>query len=281
MSIVRRFGFKHALVVAALFGGIGAGAVAAVAVPVPQWPPLPPPPTPECGYCYNVDIPNSTTASANDLHVTLQGPTKICSHYLGDANPFGAPGTSVNGNKITLNFASSTKWVKPGEIAHIGFCVDSPVSGMVQGDYHSLPPFYWTRQRVFIGDIVAVGHAWQVTRADIGTLSPVVTLVNTTGTSIRIRQMDWAVVNEAIPLNDLMWDGLADALEWQPLPGGHLQAASGDQPSFFQAPIPAEFEPGDGRHVVFRVWAEDAANPRKFNRGLGQASIATLAQQAQ
>ncbi|MBN1208691.1 MAG: hypothetical protein JXB05_27770 [Myxococcaceae bacterium] len=280
MSFIRRFGIKRALVVAAITGGLGALAAAALPVP-PPWPPPPPPPTSDCGYCYNVDIPNTTSTGANDLHVTLQGPSKICNHYTGGLNPFGLPATQINGNKITVDFASATTWVQPGEIAHIGFCVNSPVSGMVQGDYNSLPPFYWTRRRIITGDIIAVGHAWQVVRADLGTLSPVVTLINTTPTNIHIRQIDWAVVNDAIPLNDLMWNGLEQALEWQPLPGGQLEPASSEAPSFFQAPIPAEFEPTDSRHIVFRVWAEDAADPRKFNRGLGQASIATLAQQDQ
>jgi hypothetical protein len=196
-------------------------------------------------------------------------------------NQFGTPSMSVQSNRIELNYASSTNWVQPGQMAHIGFCTNSPVTGMVTGHTNAaLPPFYWTRQRVFIGDVIAVSHSWEAVRSDVG-LSPVVSVLNTTPRDLHIRQVDWAVVDKPVALDDLMWTGLEKSLEWQPLlQGSILSQGTEEAPGFLRMPIPLTFEQGDSRHIIFRVWAEDPKDPKNMNRGLGQASLAALAEQA-
>jgi hypothetical protein len=185
----------------------------------------------------------------------------------------------VDGNRIELTYASASASVAPGQIAHIGFCTNSPVTGMVTGhNAGGLPPFYWTHDRIYIGDIVAVGHAWEAVRTDIG-ISPVVDVINTTPRDIHIRQLDWAVVDQAIELNHLMWDELAQEVNWQPvLKDAVLSSGTEDAPGVLRMPLPLAFQPGDPRHVVFRVWAEDPKDPQNMNRGLGQASLASLAE---
>jgi hypothetical protein len=254
---------------------------AATNVPNPPWPPLPPPPVNNCSYCYNVDIKNTTWTSANDLHVTLQGPSEICSWYTGSWNPFGLPtnATLTAPNTFQVDFASSTNFVHRGEIAHIGFCSNSPVAGMVSGDYNALPPFYWTRDGRKIGRILPVSHSWEVAHIDVGTIA-VLSFINPTQDPIRVRQVDFALVDKALPLNDLMWDGLAGALEWQPLQRETLiPAGSNEAPGFLRSELPLVFRAGDPRHVVFRVWAEDVRNPENLNRAVGQAPLSSLAAQ--
>jgi hypothetical protein len=278
MKVISQSHVKRGLIVVAI-ALCGAGVIGAASIPG-TWPP-PMPPSGCSSYCYNVDITNNTLNAANDLHVTLWGPTEICSHYLGSLNQFGTPGMNTYSNRIELHYASSTNWVQPGEIAHIGFCTNSPVTGMVTGHTNAgLPPFYWTRQRMFIGDVIAVGHAWHAVRADVG-ITPAVSVINTTPKDIRIRQVDWAVATEAIALDDLMWTGLENALEWQPLlQGGILPRGTEESPGFLRAEIPLVFQQGDPRHLVFRVWAEDPQDPQNMNRGLGQASLKALGAQA-
>ncbi|MBJ6765217.1 hypothetical protein JGU66_31010 [Myxococcaceae bacterium JPH2] len=280
MSFLPRFGAKRALLLAAaavVTTGVSASALSSY---IPSWPPPPMPPgSTECTeFCYNVDITNNTPNAANDLHVTLTGPTKICTHYLGSLNPFGTPREVHSGNVTDLHFQSNTAWVQPGEIAHIGFCTNSPVAGMTKGhNAGNLPPFYWTKQRIFIGDVIAVGHQWANFRDDLVAVDPGVVLSNTTGTVIHVRQVDFALVDKPIALDKLMWSTLDKELEWQPVAqGGTLPPGSEDAPGFFQAPFPVELKADDPRTVIFRFWAEDPKDPSNMNRGLGQASVASL-----
>jgi hypothetical protein len=272
-------GMKRALALALTTCSLAVSA--ATSVPNPPWPPVPPPPTNACGYCYNVDIKNNTWWAANDLHVTLQGPTQICQWYTGSWNPFGAP-TNVSftaPNTFQVDFASSTNFVNRGAIAHIGFCSNSPVAGMVSGDYNALPPFYWTRDGKRIGRVLPVSHSWEVAQVDMGTVA-VLSFLNPTPEPIRVRQVDFALVDRAIPLNDLMWDGLAGALEWQPLQrDAFIPAGSNDAPGLLRSELPLVIKAGDPRLVVFRVWAEDAADPSNLNRAVGQAPLSSLAAQ--
>lgn len=254
---------------------------AATSVPNPTWPPVPPPPTNTCSYCYNVDIKNNTWTATNDLHVTLQGPTEICRWYLGSWNPFGAP-TNVSltaPNTFQVDFASSTNFVNPGDIAHIGFCSNSAVAGMVSGDYNALPPFFWTRDGKRVGRVLPVSHSWDVAQLDVGTVA-VLSFINPTSEPIRVRQVDFAVVDQAIPLNDLMWEGLAGSLQWQPLQrDAFIPAGSNEAPGLLRSQLPLVINAGDPRHVVFRVWAEDVLDPSNLNRAVGQAPMSALAQQ--
>ncbi|MBU8899441.1 hypothetical protein DRW03_28860 [Corallococcus sp. H22C18031201] len=284
MSFLRRFGAKRALLLAAAAVATTGVSASAFSSYIPNWPPPPmPPESTECNaYCYNVDITNNTPNAANDLHVTLVGPTKICTHYLGSLNPFGTPREVRSGNVTQLTYWSNTAYVQPGQIAHIGFCTNSPVTGMVKGhNAGDLPPFYWTKERFHIGDVIAVGHEWANYRADVLAVDPGVVLSNTTGTVIHVRQVDFALIDKAIPLDKLMWTTLEKELNWEPVAeGGILPPGSEDAPSFFQAPFPIELKPDDPRTVVFRFWAEDPKDPSNMNRGLGQASVASLAKLA-
>lgn len=106
-------------------------------------------------------------------------------------------------------------------------------------------------------------------------------VINTTPRPIKVRQVDWAVVQNPIPLENLMWTELERSLEWQPLlKDAVLEGGNEEAPGYLRMPVPFAFEPGDARHLVFRVWAEDPKDPKNMNRGLGQASLSALSEQA-
>ena len=90
-------------------------------------------------YCYNWDFFNNSGSPANDLHLTLFGPTAVSETF---SNPAGQGVTSPGPNStLSLNFTFFSL-VGPGDAAHVGFCANAPVfqSPGVSG----LPPFYWT-----------------------------------------------------------------------------------------------------------------------------------------
>jgi hypothetical protein len=278
MNVFRQIGVKHTLAVAMVMSGIGGAATTYVQqaqVPGGGNPP------PCSAYCYNVDIYNNTNFDANDLHVTVQGPTSFCSYYTGSMNPFGVPTVTTNSTTATstLNFSAPGKSVKRGDYAHIGFCSNSAAIGVVSHSNNpdDLPAFYWTRDTRPVGDVIAVGHEWKVERASDGGIRPVIDLSNHTGTPIRVRQLDWAISDKAIALNELMWDGLADQLPWQQVAGeGELASGTNDAPSVLEFPVDAQFSSDDPRHIVFRFWAEDPKDPSNLNRGVAQVSVAEL-----
>lgn len=176
-------------------------------------PVIPPPPT----YCYNWDIPNKTGQDANDLHLALRGVRQLSHVYMGSGNPFGAPdarsGYDPELGAYLVWFTGGL--VPPDGIAHIGFCTDQPIVAL--SSENGLPPHYWTIDDDIIGDPIPVpGFDWWWLadgRFQFGLLNgddPA------TGVPIDPGPLEFTVLEEALPLESLLWDEV-DNLSWQPL----------------------------------------------------------------
>jgi hypothetical protein len=216
--------------------------------------------------------------AANDLHVTLTGPTQIFSFYSGGT--FGYPASHhQNPDKTwSVDYSSAYSNVPPGQITHVGWCTDKAVNGMQSGSATMLPPFYWTQDGRQIGRVVPVGHEWgPVVLND--QLFAEVKLTNVSPVPVNITRFDWAVINQPIELDALMWDPLDTTIAWQPLQAEHLlPGGTSEAPGTVRATIPLPVQPTENRYVVFRVLAADAEQPEGVIRGIGQAHLAAAVQ---
>lgn len=119
---------------------------------------------PQPDYCYNWDFTNWTGQPANDLHLTLHGPTELSDVYTGPLNPFGLPDPSSGYDPVEdvyhLNWSGAT--VAPGGVVHVGFCTDLPLVSFP--GVGGLPPHYWTFNGAPINPATPIpvpGYDWQ------------------------------------------------------------------------------------------------------------------------
>jgi hypothetical protein len=241
-------------------------------LPAPTPTPTPAPPPPPL-YCYNWDFFNRTGHTANDFHLTLQGPKEINIFY--QPNPFGNPvkqGLTASG-LYEIHYEGAD--VRDGSLIHLGFCSNSPVANLVGSE--QLPPYYWTYngQPLQKQQIPAVGFHWSFNEIGAGVLQPVLGLTNATAQEIRIHRVDWAISESAIPLDDLNWEPLDGILAWQPLDQETSLPPSegGDHITSLHYEIPVESVGGDSRSIVYRVWAYEPGNPDNLIKGVGQLSM--------
>lgn len=268
-------GFTHKMLsMLALSASLASPVMAAApsAQPTPQLPPMPG----GSGFCYNIDVTNATGRQANDLHFTLNGPTAFSNFYTG--SHFGAPKSHVQNpsGSWSVNYASTTA-VNAGQVVHVGWCANKAVAGMVPGQ-NNLPPFYWTWNGRAIGRIPPLSYDWGAVLVR-DRLFVELTLSNPSPNPIKVIQFDWAVVDKAIDLQELMWNPLERSLEWRSLDAESLvRGGSPDAPGVVKAVVPLAVEDTESRHMVFRVIATDPAQPENLIRTLGQAHIAAAVQ---
>ncbi len=224
--------------------------VAVAHVPASQVAPSGQPP-----HCINVDIPNNTGQTVNDLHFLMNGVTKVTWFYNGPRNPFGLPafhGLAPDGN-YEVHFAGAD--VPPGDVVHFGVCTDSVVTNFVgrTGDGNFYLPYQWTDcgEPVPFVPVPLPGHLWN--QGD-----HTLTLLNAAAADAVLADAQFAVVAEAVDLNALRIDELPD-LPWQPmsargqlLPGAGKDGGPG---SFTTQPLPVK--PGEVVVVHFDIVPAD------------------------
>ena len=152
-------------------------------------------------YCYNWDFFNNTGSPANDLHITLSGPSALVETF---SNPPGQALTSPGANgTLSLNFTFFSL-VAPGDAAHIGFCADAPIFNSV--GMGGLPPFYWTfNGQPLAGGGISImpmpGWTWLWQGDDRGHLQ--IGLANDNSTPISVRSVKVFQPGALQPLSNL------------------------------------------------------------------------------
>lgn len=165
------------------------------------------------GWDYNIDVPlPKTILPPTDLHVTLYGPGRIYTHYTGELNPFGLPtyaGYDLETGQYHIEYESEEP-IPAEKSVHIGFSVDS---SYVNFPYvMEMSPIYWTRDGTPVGTSVPTpGFAWKYVPEHS---SAYLQLNNFDMQALHIEGLQFTVVEEPIPLEELTWEGTND-LEWQ------------------------------------------------------------------
>lgn len=164
-------------------------------------------------HCVNVDIPNNTGQTVNDLHFLMDGVTEVTWFYNGPKNPFGPPsfhGLAPDGN-YEVHFAGAD--VDPNEIVHYGVCTDSVVTDFVgrTGNGKFYLPYQWTDcgEPVSFVPLPLVGNVFNRS-------GRTVTLTNALARDAVLADAQFAVVAEAVDLDVLRIDELPE-LPWAPL----------------------------------------------------------------
>lgn len=165
------------------------------------------------GWYYNIDIPVPETGfPLTDLHLTLSGPHQAYDHYTGPLNPFGLPAYSDYESEwgvYRIEYESEEP-IPPGGSVHIGFSLDS---SYVHFPYlMEMPSIYWTSYGTPIGPPVPTpGFAW---RYDPEYGIAYLMLTNSDIWTLHVEGLQFAVIDELIPLDELTWEGTED-LPWQ------------------------------------------------------------------
>jgi hypothetical protein len=210
-------------------------------------------------YCYNWDLWPPQGQPVNDLHITLLGPQSLAAEYLGALNPWG-PATQM----VDPATGALSLWYHGvtiiNQMVHIGFCTTRPVFWVVpdQSSGVALPPHYWTLDGQPVGlpiPMPGVEWLWQP-EPDRWRLI----FSNDGASSLLIDQLQVAVVDDPIPLDQLMWDQVdAMGLPWDA--ARPVREAPTRQrwtvDSFFD--ITYRIDPG--QHAVLRALVRDPANP--------------------
>jgi len=205
--------------------------------------------------CVNVDIPNNTGQTVNDLHFLMDGVTEVTWFYNGPRNPFGPPsfhGLAPDGI-YEVHFAGAD--VAPNGVVHYGVCTDSDVTNFVgrTGKREFYLPYQWTDcgEPVPFVPVPLPGHLWnRNTRT--------VTLLNAVDADAVLADAQFAVVAEAVDLDALRIDELSE-LPWKPLSArGQLLPGAGSDGkpgSFTTQPLPVN--PGEVVVVHFDIVPAD------------------------
>lgn len=206
-------------------------------------------------------------------------------------SPFGKPQKAgLNGEYFIIDYVGGP--VADGQVIHLGWSGPSQVVNLspVKVEAMSLghqigtqdqPPAIWTYNGKPLGGqkIPALGYNWRAIDN-----KAVLRLTNATPESIRIHQIDFAVVSNYIPLSELNWDPLEHVLEWKPFEQSSLVLAGTDNSEnlithAFEFPFNLTETPN--QYLVYRVWADDGIDEGNFIKALGQASIEQLIKDSQ
>ncbi len=213
---------------------------------------LPPPSL----YCYNWDFVNGTGQPANDLHLMLNGPTRLSDVYLGPLNPFGPPDprSGYDGTTGAYHLWWSGAVVVPGGVVHVGFCTDRPLVDFPA--VGGLPPHYWTWDGAPIGGpapIPVPGFAWDW--APNGSLTFGLALAAGQPAAL-IEAIEIAPIASSVALNNLTYANLGSLVppsDWapmQPQTGNVLQPGARIR---FSPPPGMPIRPGQPLVVRFRA----------------------------
>ena len=221
------------------------------------------------GWDYNLDIPVPPyTPPPTDLHLTLYGPRRVYNHYMGELNPFGPPayaGYDPETGQYRIQYERDD--VTPlDESVHIGFSVDT---SYVNFPYTEIPPIYWTPDG---SPVPTPGFGWTYI-PDYG--SARLQLSNFDMQTLHIEGLEFAVVDEFIPLEELKWEEV-DELPWEKLAMEPFDLEPGDSTDWFSA------EAIRGQSLLFRGSWSFVGGPAVSQlisptRGLGQHIVADTA----